>query len=65
MAVPEMKVCLIIPGEAIALEEFEEVYLRPYILSTQQYKKECKLEFDHTAPAPTSAVGGGSAVQGL
>ncbi|CAL8468369.1 g7909 [Coccomyxa elongata] len=52
-------------GEPIELEEFEEVYLKPYIVSAQQYREECKLTFDHTAPAPSSAVGGGSAVQGL
>ncbi|KAK9915420.1 hypothetical protein WJX75_008934 [Coccomyxa subellipsoidea] len=52
-------------GEPIELEQFEAVYLKPYILSSQQYKEECEVKFDHTAPAPSSAVGGGSAVQGL
>lgn len=52
-------------GEPIELEVFEEVYLKPYIVSAQQYKEECKLTFDHTAPAPSSTMGGGSAVQGL
>ena len=52
-------------GEPIELEQFEAVYLKPYILSSQQYKEECEVKFDHTAPAPSSAVGSGSAVQGL
>lgn len=52
-------------GEPVPLDDFEDVYLKPYILSTHQYEKECKLETDHSVPAPGSAVGGGSAVQGL
>ena len=56
-------------GEPIPLEEFEEVYLRPYLINDdQQFLQECKLEFDHTAPAPDVPVATGgspSAVQGL
>ena len=55
-------------GEPIPLEEFEEVYLRPYLLSDEQFQSECKIAFDHTAPAPDAALaigGSPSAVQGL
>jgi hypothetical protein len=54
----------IFAGELIRLEEFQEVYMKPYVLSKQEYHKQCKVDFDHSSPAPGTAVGG-SAVQGL
>lgn len=47
------------------LEEFEDAYLKPYILDASQYQEECKATFDHSQPAPGGTSLGGSAVQGL
>ena len=47
------------------LEEFRNLYLKPYILSNAQFREECKVSFDHTSPAPGGESVGGSAVQGL
>ena len=52
-------------GELVLLEEFRDLYLKPYILSNAQFKEECKVSFDHTSPAPGGESVGGSAVQGL
>jgi hypothetical protein len=52
-------------GEPVLLEEFKEVYLKPYIMTNGQYREECKVSFDHSTPAPGGESMGGSAVQGL
>ena len=51
-------------GEPIPLEEFQQAYLEPYMLTDQQLEQECKIQLDHSAPAPAGSVDG-SAVQGL
>lgn len=50
----------------MTLEDFEEQFFKPYLLTREQYNKECAIAFEHadSTPVPVEAGTSGSAVQG-
>eukprot|EP00884_Botryococcus_braunii_P023598 jgi/Botrbrau1/9922/Bobra.0012s0021.1 len=49
----------------MTLEEFEETFFKPYMLTREQYHTECAVAFDHSesTPVPEPAQASGSAIQ--
>ncbi len=54
-------------GESMTLSHFRDTFLKPYIMSQAAWEEECKVAYEHGAPAPAAVPEkvGGDAFQGL
>lgn len=51
----------------MTLSHFRDTFLKPYIVTQAAYEEECRVAYEHAAPAPAAVLEkvGGDAFQGL